>query len=47
VECSTVELGYPRFGAAAARRGWLTAEDVLNAWPLDRLRAFLAKGRPA
>jgi DNA polymerase (family X) len=44
---STVELGYPRYGAAAARRGWLTADDVINAWPLHRLRAFLGQGRPS
>ena len=42
---STIELGYPRYGAAAARRGWLTTDDVINAWPLERLRAFLRKGR--
>jgi DNA polymerase (family X) len=42
---STVELGYPRYGVAAAQRGWLTADDVINAWPLERLRAFLRKGR--
>jgi DNA polymerase (family X) len=43
---STVELGYPRYGTGAAQRGWLTADDVINAWPLDRLRAFLGKSRP-
>ena len=32
-----------RYGVGTAQRGWLTAEDVINAWPLDRLRAFLAK----
>jgi DNA polymerase (family X) len=42
---ATVELGYPRYGTAAARRGWLTADDVINTWPLERLRAFLRKGR--
>jgi DNA polymerase (family 10) len=42
---ATVELGYPRYGAAVAQRGWLTADDVINAWPLERLRAFLRKGR--
>jgi len=42
---ATVELGYPRYGAAVARRGWLTTDDVINAWPLERLRAFLRKGR--
>ncbi len=34
------ELGTMRFGVGTARRGWLTAEDVVNAWPLDRVRAF-------
>jgi DNA polymerase (family 10) len=42
---STVQLGYPRYGAGTAQRGWLTADDVINTWPLDRLRAFLRKGR--
>jgi DNA polymerase (family 10) len=42
---ATVELGYPRYGAAVAQRGWLTTDDVINAWPLERLRAFLSKGR--
>ncbi len=42
---STVELGYPRYGVGVAQRGWLTSDDVINAWPLDRLRAFLRKGR--
>jgi DNA polymerase (family 10) len=42
---ATVELDYPRYGAATAQRGWLTADDVINAWPLERLRAFLRKGR--
>ena len=36
-------LGLLRYGVGTAQRGWLTAEDVINAWPLDRLRAFLAK----
>jgi DNA polymerase (family X) len=26
-----------KYGIAVARKGWCTAEDVLNAWPLDRL----------
>jgi DNA polymerase (family 10) len=42
---ATVELGYPRYGAAVAQRGWLTTDDVINAWPLERLRDFLCKGR--
>ncbi|TVT53407.1 DNA polymerase/3'-5' exonuclease PolX [Amycolatopsis rhizosphaerae] len=34
-----------RFGVGTAQRGWLTAEDVINTWPLTRLRTFLRKGR--
>ncbi|HET7015266.1 MAG TPA: DNA polymerase/3'-5' exonuclease PolX [Streptosporangiaceae bacterium] len=30
-----------RYGVGTAQRGWLTAEDVINAWPLDRLLDFL------
>ena len=35
----------PRYGVAAARFGGLTADDVINAWPLNRLEEFLAQGR--
>ncbi|POM22316.1 DNA polymerase/3'-5' exonuclease PolX [Actinomadura rubteroloni] len=31
-----------RFGVGVAQRGWLTPDDVINTWPLDRLRAFFA-----
>jgi DNA polymerase (family 10) len=41
------ELGRPRYGVGSAQRGWLTPDDVINTWPLDRLRDFLRKGRPA
>jgi len=30
---------------ATAQRGWLTADDVITAWSLPRLREFLNKGR--
>jgi len=30
-----------RFGVGTARRAWLTASDVLNAWPLEKMRDFL------
>jgi len=40
-----VHLPFIRFGVATAQRGWLTADDVINAWPLGRLRRFLRKGR--
>jgi DNA polymerase (family X) len=42
-----VHLPFIRFGVATAQRGWLTKEDVINAWPLTRLERFLRKGRPA
>ncbi|HEY7283068.1 MAG TPA: DNA polymerase/3'-5' exonuclease PolX [Actinomycetota bacterium] len=42
---STVHLAFQRFGVGTAQRGWLTAADVINAWPLSKLRTFLRKGR--
>jgi DNA polymerase (family X) len=38
-------LAFMRYGVGTAQRGWLTADDVINTWPLDRLQAFLAKTR--
>jgi DNA polymerase (family 10) len=34
-----------RFGVATARRGWVTADRVLNTRPLGELRALLARKR--
>jgi len=34
-------LGWMHFGVGTARRAWLTENDVLNAWPLEKVRAFL------
>jgi DNA polymerase (family 10) len=42
---SLVDLTNMRYGVAAARFGGLTTDDVINAWPLDRLEEFLRKGR--
>jgi DNA polymerase (family 10) len=42
---SPVHLPFMRYGVGTAGRGWLTKDDVINAWPLSRLRRFLAKGR--
>jgi DNA polymerase (family X) len=42
---SVTHLSYLRYGVGTARRGWLTPDDVINTWPLPRLRAFLRKGR--
>jgi histidinol phosphatase-like PHP family hydrolase len=39
------DLNSARYGVAAARLAGLTPDDVINAWPLSRLREFLAKGR--
>jgi DNA polymerase (family 10) len=43
---STSELDYVQFGVGSARRGWLTAADVLNTLPLEELRARLSARRP-
>ena len=39
------DLTYLQYGVATAQRGWLTPDDVITTWPLDRLTAFLRKGR--
>jgi DNA polymerase (family 10) len=39
------QLGMASFGIGTARRAWLGPEDVLNAWPLDRLLEHLAERR--
>jgi DNA polymerase (family 10) len=44
---STVHLALRRFGVATAQRGWLTKDDVIDAWPLTKLQRFLRKGRSA
>ncbi|MFJ9607528.1 DNA polymerase/3'-5' exonuclease PolX [Kitasatospora sp. NPDC101176] len=40
---ATGQLAYPRFGVGTAQRGGLTAEDVINTWPWQRLKRFLRK----
>jgi len=42
---SVSDLGNMPYGTGTAQRGWLTPDDVINTWPLDRLRAFLCQGR--
>jgi DNA polymerase (family X) len=42
---SVADQGNMPYGVGTAQRGWLTPDDVINTWPLDRLRAFLRKGR--
>jgi DNA polymerase (family 10) len=43
---STVHLDFMKYGVAQAGRGWLAKGDVINTWPLAKLRRFLKKGRP-
>ena len=43
---SVADQGNLPYGVGTAQRGWLTPDDVINTWPLDRLRVFLRKGRP-
>ncbi len=40
---SVSHLAHMRYGIGTAQRGWLTPDDVINTWPLDRLTAFLHK----
>ena len=42
---SVADLGNMPYGVGTAQRGWLIPDDVINTWPLDRLRAFLTKDR--
>ena len=35
------QLQFIRFGISQARRGWATKDDIINAWPLERLLKFL------
>ena len=42
---ATTHLDHMRYGVAMAQRGWLTKDDVINAWPLGKLRTFMRKGR--
>src|ERR671918_679066 len=43
---SPIHLPNVRFGVATAQRGWVTKAEVINTWPLGKLKRFLAKGRP-
>ncbi|MFG2355449.1 DNA polymerase/3'-5' exonuclease PolX [Streptomyces sp. NPDC048521] len=40
---SVPHLAQLRYGVGTAQRGWLTRDDVINTWPLTRLRRFLRK----
>lgn len=38
-------LDHLRFGVATAQRGWVEKAEVINTWPLAKLRKFLEKKR--
>jgi DNA polymerase (family 10) len=38
-------LDHLRYGIGVAQRAWLEPGQVINTWPLERLRRFLRKGR--
>lgn len=40
---SVADLDNLPYGIGTAQRGWLTCDDVINTWPLDRLLEFFAK----
>ena len=42
---SVLNLAAMRYGVATAQRGWLTPDDVINTWPLRRLRQFVQRKR--
>ncbi|MFF4137284.1 DNA polymerase/3'-5' exonuclease PolX [Streptomyces mirabilis] len=42
---SIPQLAHLRYGIGTAQRGWITPDDVINTWPLRRLRRFLRKDR--
>jgi DNA polymerase (family 10) len=42
---ATVHLDHLRYGIGIAQRGWLTPDDVVNTWPLARLREFVRAKR--
>lgn len=42
---STMALSHLDYGISVARRAGLTAEDVINCWPLDRLQAWVGERR--
>jgi hypothetical protein len=36
-------LAFIPHGLGAAQRGWLTLDNIITTWPLDRLAQFLAE----
>lgn len=44
---SAAQCAFVRFGVMQARRAWVGAETVINAWPWRKLQSWLAARRPA
>ncbi|HIW64190.1 MAG TPA: DNA polymerase/3'-5' exonuclease PolX [Candidatus Stackebrandtia excrementipullorum] len=42
---AVADLDFQRFGVGIAQRAWLTADDVVNTWPYERLCRFLSGRR--
>ena len=42
---STDQMGMITFGVSTARRGWACPGDVINTWPIEELRSFIAAKR--
>ena len=40
-ECSIRTVDYLRFGVASAQRGWAEKADIINTYPLAKLRRYL------
>jgi len=40
---SPTHFPYLEYGVAQARRGWAERKDIINAWPLDKMKSFLKK----
>lgn len=38
------QLSFMKFGIAQARRGWATKENIINAWPIEKLWECFKKG---
>ncbi|MCX7589320.1 MAG: DNA polymerase/3'-5' exonuclease PolX [Patescibacteria group bacterium] len=40
---STNHFSFLEYGISEARRGWARKEDIINAWPLEKMLSFLKK----
>lgn len=43
---TTGGLDYLEYGIGLARKGWWTAKDIINAWPLEKVNAWLHRKPP-